>query len=76
AVAQQAMSDASAAVLGGFRLRSSAKLTRYPDHYHDTRGLYMWNTVWDVIRQLTSASVLAVEGELGCASVNHLPVHR
>ncbi len=61
-MAQQAMSDASAGVLGGFRLRSSVKITRYPDHYHDPRGTFMWNMVWDTIRELNTESVLASEG--------------
>ncbi len=61
-VAQQAMSDASAGVLGGFRLRSSHKITRYPDHYHDARGTYMWSTVWDTIRELNTESVLSIGG--------------
>ena len=52
AVAQQAMSDASADVLGGFGLRSNVSVTRYPDHYRDVRGTYMWTTVWEVIREL------------------------
>ena len=45
AATQAAMSDASAAVLGGFRLRSDAKVVRYPDRYMDDRGTVMWNTV-------------------------------
>jgi hypothetical protein len=48
---QQAMSDASAIVLGGFRLRSDAKLIRHPERYMDERGEKMWNTVWEVIGQ-------------------------
>jgi DNA polymerase I - 3''-5'' exonuclease and polymerase domains len=48
---QQAMSDASAEVLDGFRLRSDAKLIRHPDRYMDERGEKMWKTVWDAIGQ-------------------------
>jgi DNA polymerase I-like protein with 3'-5' exonuclease and polymerase domains len=48
---QQAMSDASALVLGGFRLRSDAKLIRHPDRYMDEKGEKMWNTVWEIIGQ-------------------------
>jgi len=47
--AQQAMSDASAAVLAGFRLGSEAKIIRYPDRYMDPRGTKMWETVWSII---------------------------
>ncbi len=46
---QQAMAEASAAVLNGFKLRSEAKLFRYPDHYHDERGEQMWSIVWELV---------------------------
>jgi hypothetical protein len=36
-------------VLDGFRLRSDAKVVRFPDRYQDPRGQHMWNTVWDVL---------------------------
>jgi DNA polymerase I-like protein with 3'-5' exonuclease and polymerase domains len=48
---QAAMSNASALVLGGFRLRSDAKIFRYPDHYEDERGIEMWNRVWNLIAE-------------------------
>ena len=32
------MEKASAAVLGGFRLRSDAKIVRFPERYMDPRG--------------------------------------
>lgn len=51
ATAQAAMSDASAVVLGGFRLRSDAKVIRYPDRYDDERGQAMWRTVWEIVEQ-------------------------
>lgn len=47
---QAAMSDASAAVLDGFRLRSDAKIIRYPDRYMDERGVVMWNTVQSILK--------------------------
>jgi hypothetical protein len=46
---QKAMSDASAVVLNGFRLRSDVKIVRYPDRYMDPRGERMWNTVWKIL---------------------------
>jgi DNA polymerase-1 len=49
AAAQAAMSDASAVVLGGFRLRSDAKVIRDPDRYEDERGQAMWRTVWEIV---------------------------
>ncbi len=52
ATAQQAMSDASAAVLEGFRLRAEAKVVRYPDRYMDRRGIKMWETLWGILKRL------------------------
>ncbi len=49
AATQTAMSDASAAVLSGFRLRSDAKIVRYPDRYMDERGTVMWDTVQSIL---------------------------
>ncbi|MBZ5499136.1 MAG: DNA polymerase I [Acidobacteriia bacterium] len=48
-VAQKSMAGASAAVLGGFELRSEAKLIHFPDRYEDERGKRMWATVWEVV---------------------------
>jgi len=50
--AQQAMSDASAVVLGAFRLRSEAKVIAYPDRYVDARGERMWQAVWQELAAL------------------------
>jgi DNA polymerase-1 len=49
AVMQQAMADASAAVLGGFRLRSDVKKFLNPHRYTDPRGTLMWKSVWEAI---------------------------
>ena len=46
---QRAMAEASAIVLGGFPLRSEAKVVRYPERFKDERGARMWSTVWDCI---------------------------
>jgi DNA polymerase-1 len=54
---QQAMSEASVAVLGGFRLRSEAKVIRYPERYMDPRGEHMWTTVWDLIDEYVQQPV-------------------
>ena len=48
---QQLMAEASAAVLGGFRLRSDAAIVRYPDRYQDPRGVEMWNIVVELLNQ-------------------------
>jgi len=66
---QQAMSEASAVVLDGFRLRSDAKIVRYPDRYEDERGRTMWQTVWEIVDELRRQSPLLgvvpqSEGEL------------
>jgi hypothetical protein len=42
---QQAMEQASAYVLNGFKLRSDVKVVTYPDRYEDPRGIAMWNKV-------------------------------
>ena len=45
---QQLTSNASAIVLGGFRLRSNAVTVRHPDRYHDKRGAEMWTIVTEL----------------------------
>ncbi len=57
--AKQAMSDASATVLNGFRLRSETKIIRYPDRYMDERGARMWTTVRDILERFNSPSTCA-----------------
>jgi DNA polymerase I len=42
---QEAMAEASEAVLAGFRLRSDAKIVRWPDRYMDERGREFWGRV-------------------------------
>lgn len=49
ALAQELMCQAGQAVLGGFSLRSDAKVIRYPDRYMDKRGEKMWNTVLSIL---------------------------
>jgi DNA polymerase I-like protein with 3'-5' exonuclease and polymerase domains len=56
ALAQESMAQASAIVLGGFRLRSEAKLVRYPERYEDERGRDMWNTVWRLMSDLPAGA--------------------
>jgi DNA polymerase-1 len=45
---QRAMREASELVLGGFSLRTDAKVVRYPHRYADARGIRMWNTVCEL----------------------------
>lgn len=47
--AQDAMAEASELVLGTLRLRSEAKLVRYPDRYQEERGGEMWTIVWRLL---------------------------
>jgi hypothetical protein len=49
AQAQEAMADASAIILGGFRLRSNAGIVRWPDRYMDRRGKDFWNQVMSLL---------------------------
>jgi hypothetical protein len=53
AATEETMAQASDIVLGGPRLRTEAKIVRYPDRYTDGRGTFMWNTVWDVLNRIT-----------------------
>jgi DNA polymerase-1 len=43
------MAQASRVVLGGFELRTEAKLLRHPDRYSDPRGKVMWDRVMQLI---------------------------
>jgi DNA polymerase I len=49
---QEAMAEASRAVLDGFELRTHAKLFRYPERFADERGAAMWNTVSQLINEI------------------------
>jgi len=40
---QEAMAEASAVILDGFRLRSDAKIVRWPYRYMDDRGREFWD---------------------------------
>lgn len=46
---QQIMAQAGADVLGGFPLRSDAKIYRYPERFVPERGVDMWNRVMGLI---------------------------
>lgn len=49
---QDLMRQASAAVLGGFELRSDAKLIRAPERFCDERGTAMWRVVQELLHEL------------------------
>jgi DNA polymerase-1 len=61
------MAEASAIVLGGFRLSSDAEVIRYPDRYMDERGTKMWNTVTSILDQLVQPI---------CSPVSIPPAHQ
>jgi hypothetical protein len=46
---QAAMAEASAVVLDGFRLRSEARVIRWPDRYMDDRGRGFWDRVMGLL---------------------------
>jgi hypothetical protein len=48
-VTRKAMSEASAAVLGGMQIATDVKVVSYPDRYSDPRGEVMWTRVNDLL---------------------------
>ena len=48
---EEAMAEASAIVLGGFRLRSDVKIVRWPDRYMDERGREFWGRVVSLLAE-------------------------
>jgi hypothetical protein len=65
--AQAVMAEASAVVLDGFRLRSEAKLIRYPDRFMDERGQAMWELVQGLLADQQPGN--------GCAPAHPSGVH-
>jgi DNA polymerase I len=53
------MAEASRVVLGGFELRTEAKIVKYPDRFIDNRGVRMWGEVWALIEELEVESIAA-----------------
>lgn len=49
---QQCMEEASQCVLKGFRLRSDAEIFKYPAHYSDPRGEFMWRHINQTLGEL------------------------
>ena len=47
ALTQEAMADASATILDGFRLRTDVEIVRFPNRYTDERGAEMWSYIMD-----------------------------
>ena len=68
--AQKCMEEASRNIIG-FKIRTEAKIIRFPDRYVDPRGAAMWESVWDVVNNLkengTKKKKLLINGEeRGC----------
>ena len=49
AMTQKCFAEASRIVLGGFELRSDAKVINYPDRYMDERGEAMWAKIMQLL---------------------------
>lgn len=49
--AQTLMEEASATVLDGFRLRSDAKIVKYPERYMDEGGVDMWQSIISILER-------------------------
>jgi DNA polymerase I len=62
---QEAMAEASAVVLAGFRLRSDVKTVRWPDRYMDDRGREFWGRVM---------ALLPAESEAGLEGTRYRPI--
>lgn len=62
ALAQELMARASAVVLGGFSLRSEAKVVYHPDRFMDKRGKVMWGKVADLVGAIKSRGLAAARG--------------
>jgi hypothetical protein len=62
---QEAMAEASEVVLAGFRLRSDAKIVRWPDRYMDERGRAFWGRVMGLLPE---------ESEAGLTGVRYRPI--
>jgi DNA polymerase-1 len=56
---QLAMARASADVLGQFKLRSEARIVRYPDRYADDRGKAMWQAVTEILTEVEDVRSVA-----------------
>ena len=53
-VAQGCMEEASAILLGGFKLASDAKIIRSPDRFHEDSGQIFWDRVMNILDHIKS----------------------
>jgi DNA polymerase I len=61
AVTRATMAEASRIVLDGFKVRTEAKITRYPERFTDARGTRMWATVTQLIEEAEAKAETVVE---------------
>jgi len=61
-----AMAEASRIVLGGFEVRTDAKVVRGPERFADKRGVRMWTAVSEAIEEAEAAEL---EPRLGVGAV-------
>lgn len=47
--AREIMAEASAKILSGYKLRTEAKIIKYPDRYMDKRGQKTWHMIWQIL---------------------------
>src|SRR5262249_40988163 len=70
------MQRASEEVLGGFSLRTEAKIVRHPDRYMDPRGEEMWKTVFAMLDEKDTNGddrcPQATEGCTGATDVSYI----
>jgi hypothetical protein len=57
---QAAMAEASAVILDGFRLRSDAKIVRWPDRYMDDRGREFWGRVMKLLPSIAQGEEYSI----------------
>ena len=57
-VAQGCMEEASAILLGGFKLASDAKIIRSPERFHEDAGQIFWDRVMAILERVKSSEKL------------------
>jgi hypothetical protein len=56
--AQDCMEEASAILLGGFKLASDAKVIRSPERFHEDSGQIFWDRVMAILERVKSSEKL------------------
>lgn len=66
---QTIMAEAASIVLGGFALRTEAKIIRHPHRWEDKRGKVIWDLVMNMLSE--GADPLSHRGPGTCPAVGH-----